>query len=316
MRRIWLRRGILSNRDIERLLGKEIFIYPFEEQNLKGSTYNLTASPCAYIIDNQDKKQKIIVNDKNEIVIPKHRAALIETRESIYVSNKICGTYHSKVGLVKKGLSHIGTTLDPEYFGTSLIAIHNNTEHDEYITVGKSFVSLMLYGMRTRSDAPHDNQPFRSDLIDINAVDFYEENWQEKRDKKQYNKKKQNNKKQDNKKENRMGQDDKKLKSKEDIRNDIVEWRDAPYRQSLKGLQKEVYSYVRNRDKAKHITWTIVIGVVASVIIEVGLIWGVKVIDYSKNEGICLGIIALIATVIPTAGIIVKMVINYINDEK
>ncbi|MCX5964280.1 MAG: hypothetical protein NT070_14395 [Cyanobacteria bacterium] len=58
----------------------------------------------------------------------------IETNESIWVSKKISGTYHSKVALVSKGLSHIGTTLDPEYVGCSLIAIHNHSNQDVSLT--------------------------------------------------------------------------------------------------------------------------------------------------------------------------------------
>lgn len=130
--------GALSNIDIEKLLGKEIFIYPYRANNSKGgSTYNLTASCFAYYVEGNDK---IYAVKGNEIIIPPHKTVLIQTEESIYVSNKICGTYHSKVSLVSKGLGHIGTTLDPMYFGTSKIAIQNTSDEEKIIKVGRPVI--------------------------------------------------------------------------------------------------------------------------------------------------------------------------------
>jgi hypothetical protein len=55
-----VRSSVLSNRDIERYLGKEIFIYPFSPTNMKGgSSYNLTASDFAYYIDDDVKHYAI-----------------------------------------------------------------------------------------------------------------------------------------------------------------------------------------------------------------------------------------------------------------
>ena len=42
--------SVLGNKKIKRSLGKDLFIYPFKESNLKGSSYNLTASKVAYLL--------------------------------------------------------------------------------------------------------------------------------------------------------------------------------------------------------------------------------------------------------------------------
>lgn len=161
--------GILSNIDIEHLMGKEIFIYPYKSNNAKGgSTYNLTASCFAYYIDNNEK---IYAVENNKIKIPPHTTVLIQTEESIYVTNRICGSYHSKVSLVSKGLGHIGTTLDPMYFGTSKIAIQNTTDKEQTINVGQTFVSLMFYRTVSKANSRHDNGPGRQDVV---AVDIDE----------------------------------------------------------------------------------------------------------------------------------------------
>lgn len=165
-------RGALSDKDIINLLGNHIFIYPFDPKNLKASSYNLTASKCAFIIE--DKKQKLIVRDDN-IIIPAGKTGIIETQESIYVSKRITGTYHSRVKLVNMGLGHIGTTLDPCFFGVSAIALHNTTKEDIAIKVGDSIASIMFYTLKSKSTGLHDNMTGHvNDGIKFDINDFYE----------------------------------------------------------------------------------------------------------------------------------------------
>ena len=175
---------VLSNVDIERALlkGRHIRIHPFKQENLKGSTYNLTASEHAWIINpdklivdieqNQLSEGKIEQSTDKEVAepqdptvqmetqnivkngfieIPPNKSVLIATQEVIWVSSKICGTYHSKVSIVSSGAGHIGTTLDPEWIGHSLITVHNHSNKTLKIKVGKTFVSIMFYYMRNRS---------------------------------------------------------------------------------------------------------------------------------------------------------------------
>lgn len=153
--------SVLGNKKIKKSLGKDLFIYPFKESNLKGSSYNLTASKVAYLLSNK----KIAVNGKDEIVVPPGETVLIQTVESIYTRKNICGTYHSKVSLVTEGFSHISTTLDPGYMGTSLIAITNNTKDIKRIKCGDSIVTIMFYKVAGCNKEAKDNSPGRDDLI-------------------------------------------------------------------------------------------------------------------------------------------------------
>ena len=104
----------LSDNDIRRELGINVLIYPFEEGNLKGASYNLTASRLAWSLST---KQTIYQSTNDKIIITPGDTALIETHETIWVSKKISGTYHSRVTQVSQGTGHIGTTLDPNYIG-------------------------------------------------------------------------------------------------------------------------------------------------------------------------------------------------------
>lgn len=153
---------LLSDVDIMRELmdGENIMIHPLKQSNIKGSSINLTASKYAWKVSNG----KTTV-DGNFIIIPPQETVCIYTEESIWVSRRIGGTYHSKVSQVSKGLGHISTTLDPQWLGLSLIAVNNPTSQTVEIQIGTTFVSLMLSYLETPSTkGKNENAPSRQDI--------------------------------------------------------------------------------------------------------------------------------------------------------
>ena len=62
---------------------------------------------------------------QSNIIFEAGDRTVVETHETIWVQ-KIRWTYHSRVTQVSHGSGHIGTTLDPNYIGPSLIAVHNH----------------------------------------------------------------------------------------------------------------------------------------------------------------------------------------------
>lgn len=154
----------LSDNDIRQELGLNILIYPFKEGNLKGASYNLTASKLAWELST---KKSIYHPNSNKIIIPEGKTALIETHETIWVSKKISGTYHSRVTQVSQGTGHIGTTLDPNYIGASLIAVHNHSNHPvELIPEVTPFVTLAFQYVHTESSREqHGNSHGRRDIL-------------------------------------------------------------------------------------------------------------------------------------------------------
>ncbi len=139
---------MLSNVDIAKELNKNIWIYGLNTDNIKGSSINLTASKWAWRVSDG-----LTAVNGNIITIPSHDTVLVETEEVIHVSDKIAGTYHSKVGVASKGIGHIGTTLDPNWCGNSLIALHNTSKNDIQINVGDTFVSLIFYYVKTKANS-------------------------------------------------------------------------------------------------------------------------------------------------------------------
>lgn len=173
---------VLSNVDIKNEIKKGgIRIFPLDPDNLKGSTYNLTASEYAWSL-NHDKS--LVVGD--EIIIPPNDSALIATKEVIWVSRKICGSYHSKVALVTAGGGHIGTTLDPEWKGHSLITIHNHSTKPLVFGVNKTIVSIMFHYLNKKTTAEEDNNSSQLDYLyqfvpsvkqDPKTIEYFTESW-------------------------------------------------------------------------------------------------------------------------------------------
>ncbi|MGG3449583.1 hypothetical protein ABER98_06805 [Domibacillus aminovorans] len=173
---------VLSNVDIKKEIKKgSIRIFPLDPDNLKGSTYNLTASEYAWSL-NDDKS--LVVGD--QIIIPPNDSALIATKEVIWISSKISGSYHSKVSIVSAGGGHIGTTLDPEWSGHSLITIHNHSKKNLVIGVNKTIVSIMFHYLNKKTTAEQDNSSSQLDYLyqyvpsvknDAKVIDYFSESW-------------------------------------------------------------------------------------------------------------------------------------------
>lgn len=158
---------MLSNIDILNELNENVFIDPLNLKNIKGSSINLTASKNAWSL-----KNKVSIVNGDVIEIPANDTALIMTNELIHVTSKIAGLYHSKVSLVSKGTGHIGTTLDPEWYGQSLIAIHNLSSDICKIKVDETFVSLTLYYLNSEEEGVLlDNHGGRCDILKSLGID-------------------------------------------------------------------------------------------------------------------------------------------------
>jgi deoxycytidine triphosphate deaminase len=152
---------LLSDRDIKQLLNREILIYPFKDDDLTPIGYNL--NPSNFVFSLQSKE---LVREKNGFFdIKPHDTVLILTKEAVWVSKKIAGTFHSKVGVVSTGFGHISTTLDPGWNGLLLISLNNPTNSRLQLSVNNSFVTLLLYQLKTPALKKHDNLPRRTDIL-------------------------------------------------------------------------------------------------------------------------------------------------------
>ncbi|MGM9537138.1 MAG: dCTP deaminase domain-containing protein [Candidatus Onthomonas sp.] len=172
---------MLSRRDIEKELGKGINIFPLVYENIKENSINLTIGQNAWTmgdrtiywyggsnfscIEHPGKKRTFTFrhgascikrpdrdndNGKRYLVLLPHTTTIVETAEVIGVGNNIGGALHSKVGIVAKGIGHIGTMLGPGYCGHLMVSLHNITDEVISLPVGSTFVSLSFDYLNTQ----------------------------------------------------------------------------------------------------------------------------------------------------------------------
>lgn len=181
---------MLSRDDIlKSLIDGELEIYPFEKKNLTGIGYNLSVTDFAFSI-----KMGILLTIyskvtpsgiRHYVIIPANDTVLFFSKEYIRVSNKIAGTFHSKVARVCQGLGHISTTLDPTWKGQLIISVNNPTSKEIKFELDENsgnIFTLLLYKFHTpvKGANIHDNNSGRCDLLLEHFTDLCGSRYREK----------------------------------------------------------------------------------------------------------------------------------------
>lgn len=198
---------MLSKFDIQKELGKGICLFPLNLDNIKENSINLCTGDFAWSMSTgqvfvskhaKDKNKRFSLTQDSEhnetITILKGKSAivdgengekyililprsttLIEAKEVLALGSNIGGTYHSKVGLVSKGLGHIGTMVGPNFSGDSLLAIHNVSEDLVVLNVGESFVSVVFHYLTTPFTFSNPTTSGHTDKFSALGLDVSEE---------------------------------------------------------------------------------------------------------------------------------------------
>lgn len=136
---------MLSLQVITRKLGKDILVYPFDEKKLKGVGYNLSVGSFGWSLKHKEMLKNS--SDNKYFKVEAGDTALIMTKETIWVSKRIGGTFHSKVDRVSEGFSSVSTTLDPEWIGPLLIAMTNLSGNTIELRKDDSISTLIFYNI-------------------------------------------------------------------------------------------------------------------------------------------------------------------------
>jgi len=175
---------MLSKIDIQKELGKGIAVVPFNENNIKDNSINLSAGKFAWsTVDhnyyyNDSKNDDIIFGSEEEIPKNKrahyktrliscgnstvisqgkqkvillfpHATTYVETLEVLSTGGNIGGTCHSKVGTSATGIGHIGTMMGPNFSGNCFVPLHNPTDKLLTLKVGETFMSVVFNHLDT-----------------------------------------------------------------------------------------------------------------------------------------------------------------------
>jgi deoxycytidine triphosphate deaminase len=94
-----------SDKDIKKALNKDIVIEPFDPACLTPIGYDFRIGDYVFSLEHGLLE---IANGCYEL--PPKSTIQVLTKEALWVSSRVAGTFHSKVSLVSRGLSHISTT--------------------------------------------------------------------------------------------------------------------------------------------------------------------------------------------------------------
>lgn len=169
--------GFLPDQEIERARERgELEVAPFTDGQLTPVGYNLSFTWFIYSVNFQSLTR--VFHDQASgnyyCDVRPNDTVLILTREAVWVSENIAGTFHSKVGIVSKGFGHISTTLDPKWEGPLLISLNNPTNRPLRLTIATSdkegihyqtFATLIFFRMAAKAVRLQDNLEIRKDLL-------------------------------------------------------------------------------------------------------------------------------------------------------
>lgn len=146
---------MLSKIDIEKYIGKGIYIVPFTRDNIKENSINLKLSDKAWTLNpskngTRQYNHASLACNKNIITLVPHTTTVVYTEEVIALNSKFGGTFHAKVGVVAKGIVFSSTMIGPLYCGHLMVLLQNPTDNPISLNVGDTFISLALYKLRTK----------------------------------------------------------------------------------------------------------------------------------------------------------------------
>lgn len=159
--------ALLTDLDIKRLLNRDIVIDPFDPDSLTPVGYDFRVGSFVFSLEHG-----LLSPHDGRYEIPAWSTVQILTKESLWVSKRIGGSFHSKVSLASRGFAHIATTLDPNWSGPLLITTRNNTDKMMYLTEDQAFVTLLFFRVQTPTVTPHHKDPSRLAILLSQAGDL------------------------------------------------------------------------------------------------------------------------------------------------
>lgn len=163
----------LTDTDLDQLISgdsqekndSKLVLAPYCEKCMTPVGYDLRVGQTYITSDIPEVRRDL---KKGEIItIRPNTTALISTLEWIRMpkDKTLTGLIESKVSMVSRGLSHISTTVDPDYWGELLIAVHNHSVQDILLKYGERFCTIVFFRNETPSTRPCDRQPGRLDIF-------------------------------------------------------------------------------------------------------------------------------------------------------
>lgn len=150
-----------TDKDIHAGQGVDFVITPWNPKLVTPVGYDLTIGVAATITGN---RLTFSMSGKEEapvtLTIPGHGKLLILSKESVWLSERILGTLHSRGSLSAMGLLINSTTVDPNWQGPMTFLLHNVSDTAVTVDTTKPFVTLVLHSVLSPTDTAYVADPF------------------------------------------------------------------------------------------------------------------------------------------------------------
>lgn len=143
--------SFLTDTDLEKIISGDIhcrddsklIIAPLSHDSLTSIGYDLRVGEEYLIIGKKEMKR---ASANSPIILPPNSTTLITTLENIQMPRDrlYAGLIESKVSKVSQGLSHISTTIDPDWNGNLLIAVHNHSSEKVELKYEERFCTIVF----------------------------------------------------------------------------------------------------------------------------------------------------------------------------
>ena len=136
--------SVLTDQELKLILDKEIVIHPHEEdQCFSSKGYDLRVG---FALALNKEAHATGASETDTITIPAGTSAFIITKEYVWLSKKLVGTFHARGKLAAQGLFVDSTMVDSLWQGQLLFLVYNAaSERDVVLQVGEPFVTMMLH---------------------------------------------------------------------------------------------------------------------------------------------------------------------------
>lgn len=146
------------------IAGNKIHIYPFSEDCLTPVGYDLRVGN---LYSSSFRGGPFQIKSEEQILISPGDTVLITTLERIGMpqDRSLSALIMSKVSKVSEGLSHISTTIDPDWNGPLLIAMNNHSRDNIRLQVGDPFCTVVFFENKSASTKDCGKVPGRLDIF-------------------------------------------------------------------------------------------------------------------------------------------------------
>ncbi len=144
--------------------GSKLHIYPFSESCMTPVGYDLRTGK---LYSSSVHGGPFKLEDNGRIGVSRGDTVLIATLEKVDMpkDRSISALIMSRVSMVSKGLSHVATTIDPDWEGNLLIAMTNHSRSTIELQVGQPICTVVFFENKSASTKNCEKLPGRLDIF-------------------------------------------------------------------------------------------------------------------------------------------------------